>query len=88
MKSLRIVFMGTPEFAVASLDGLVNSEHEVVAFTVHQEYLDIERFSPRGSYIDYPVVPFETLQESFPPDEYALFAPMLHLYLDVDPILI
>jgi methionyl-tRNA formyltransferase len=30
MKSLRIVFMGTPEFAVASLDALVNSEHEVV----------------------------------------------------------
>ncbi len=30
MKSLRIVFMGTPEFAVASLDALVNSEHKVV----------------------------------------------------------
>jgi methionyl-tRNA formyltransferase len=30
MKSLRIVFMGTPEFAVASLDALVNSEHQVV----------------------------------------------------------
>lgn len=53
-----------------------DSEHEVVAFTVHQEYLDIERFTPRGSYVDYPVVPFETLQESFPPGEYALFAPM------------
>ncbi len=31
MKKLRIVFMGTPEFAVASLDALYNSEHEVVA---------------------------------------------------------
>ncbi len=30
MKSLRIVFMGTPEFAVASLDALLNSEHQVV----------------------------------------------------------
>lgn len=29
--SLRIVFMGTPEFAVPSLDRLHNSEHEVVA---------------------------------------------------------
>jgi methionyl-tRNA formyltransferase len=28
--SLRIVFMGTPEFAVASLDALVNSRHQVV----------------------------------------------------------
>lgn len=31
MKKLRIVFMGTPEFAVASLDALYNSQHEVVA---------------------------------------------------------
>lgn len=30
-KSLRIVFMGTPEFAVASLDAIVNSRHKVVA---------------------------------------------------------
>jgi methionyl-tRNA formyltransferase len=29
--SLRIVFMGTPEFAVASLDALVKSRHKVVA---------------------------------------------------------
>ena len=29
--SLRIVFMGTPRFAVASLDALCHSEHEVVA---------------------------------------------------------
>lgn len=29
-KRLRIVFMGTPEFAVASLDAIVNSEHDVV----------------------------------------------------------
>ncbi len=31
MKKLRIVFMGTPEFAVASLDALMHSSHEVVA---------------------------------------------------------
>lgn len=30
-KSLRIIFMGTPEFAVASLDALVNSSHTVIA---------------------------------------------------------
>lgn len=30
MKRLRIIFMGTPEFAVASLDALLLSEHEVV----------------------------------------------------------
>ena len=30
MKSLRIVFMGTPEFAATSLDALCQSRHEVV----------------------------------------------------------
>lgn len=30
MKDLRIVFMGTPEFAVASLDGLLNAGYTVV----------------------------------------------------------
>jgi methionyl-tRNA formyltransferase len=30
MKALRIVFMGTPDFAVASLDAICNSRHEVV----------------------------------------------------------
>ncbi len=31
MKPLRIIFMGTPEFAVASLDKLLHSNHKVVA---------------------------------------------------------
>lgn len=31
MKSLRLIFMGTPDFAVASLQELVNSDHQVVA---------------------------------------------------------
>ena len=30
MKNLRIVFMGTPDFAVASLDALLNSKFNVV----------------------------------------------------------
>ena len=30
MKKLRILFMGTPEFAVTILQGLLNTTHEVV----------------------------------------------------------
>lgn len=30
-KKLRILFMGTPEFAVESLDALINSDHQIVA---------------------------------------------------------
>ena len=31
MKSLRIIFMGTPEFAVASLESLLGSQHTIVS---------------------------------------------------------
>ena len=31
MKSLRIVFAGTPEFASAHLQAILDSEHEVIA---------------------------------------------------------
>lgn len=31
MKTLRIIFMGTPEFAVASLEALIQSRHKIVA---------------------------------------------------------
>ena len=30
-EDLRIVFMGTPDFAVPSLQALINSKHEVLA---------------------------------------------------------
>jgi acetyltransferase-like isoleucine patch superfamily enzyme len=47
-----------------------DSEHEVVAFTVNKEYLKDNVFK------GLPVVPFEELPSYFPPDEFALFAPM------------
>ena len=47
-----------------------DSEHEVVAFTVHEKYLGEKQFK------GLPVVPFEKLQDIFPPSEFALFAPM------------
>ena len=33
---MRIVFMGTPDFAVGTLEALVKSEHEVVAVVTHE----------------------------------------------------
>lgn len=47
-----------------------DSEHEVVAFTVSKQYLK------EGSFHGLPVVPFEELEEHYPPDEFKLFAPM------------
>ena len=47
-----------------------DSEHEVVAFTVNQEYIKEDTFK------GLPVVPFENLEFEYPPGQYKLFAPM------------
>tara|TARA_B110001452_G_scaffold267305_1_gene276677 strand:- start:2456 stop:3127 length:672 start_codon:yes stop_codon:yes gene_type:complete len=53
-----------------------DSNHEVVAFTVNKEFLNNPTFSPRGSTKIYPVVPFEELEQHYPPNKYHFFAPM------------
>lgn len=60
--------MDTAELAHFYLD--VDSEHEVVAFCVHQEYLTNHQFK------GLPVVSFENVKELYPPAEYKFFAPM------------
>lgn len=49
----------------------LDSDHKVVAFTVHQKYL------PEGdSFEGLPIVPFEQIEDHYNPSEYHLFAPM------------
>lgn len=45
-----------------------DSEHEVVGFTVDADYMDGDKF------FHLPVVPFEAVEEAFPPDDFSLFA--------------
>jgi len=64
----KIVVFGTAAFAEAVHFYLANdSEHEVVAFTVHGSHMNQESF--RG----LPIVPFETVQTAFPPDDYHMY---------------
>ncbi len=51
MKGLRIIYAGTPEFAVPALLALIDSEHEVVAV-----YTQPDRPSGRGRKIRYGAV--------------------------------
>jgi len=44
-----------------------DSEHEVVAFTVDQQYRNSDTF------LDLPLVPFEDVANSYPPGEYRIF---------------
>ena len=70
----KVVLFGIQDFAsLAHFYLQEDSPHEVVAFTVHQEYMP-----PEATFENLPVVPFEELENLYPPAEYAFFAPMSH----------
>jgi sugar O-acyltransferase (sialic acid O-acetyltransferase NeuD family) len=71
MKQKKVVIFGTLDTAELAHFYLEHdSPHLVVAFTVNQEFLSASLFK------DLPVVPFEKLEQYYPPDDFVLFAPM------------
>lgn len=69
-----VVIFGVKDFAsLAHFYLRHDSPHRVVAFTVHREFLPDSR-----EFEGLPVVPFEELEERFPPDRVSAFAPMSH----------
>ena len=68
----KIIIFGIQEFAEIAHYYLTNdSEHEVVAFCVNQEYIPDNPF-----FKSLPIIPFETIEEHFPQNEFKFFAPM------------
>jgi sugar O-acyltransferase (sialic acid O-acetyltransferase NeuD family) len=64
----ELVIFGTGDFArIASVYLAKDSPHEVVAFTVHEA----QRQSPQ--LLGKPVVPFERIEELYPPASHAMF---------------
>jgi sugar O-acyltransferase (sialic acid O-acetyltransferase NeuD family) len=64
----KVVLFGTTDFSrIASVYLTEDSEYEVVAFTVNEEYLQEEQMLGR------PVVPFERMEELYPPSDHAMF---------------
>jgi sugar O-acyltransferase (sialic acid O-acetyltransferase NeuD family) len=73
----QVIVFGVLDTAELAHYYLTNdSQYEVVAFTVNKKYLTEKTFRPRGSEKDYPVIPFENLEEIYSPESYLLFAPM------------
>lgn len=69
-----VVVFGVKDFAsLAHFYLRHDSEHRVVAFTVHREFMPAER-----EFEGLPVVPLEDLETTYPPDRYSAFAPMSH----------
>ncbi|MCB0697856.1 MAG: acetyltransferase [Chitinophagaceae bacterium] len=68
----KVVIFGVQDFAELAHYYLVNdSEHEVVAFSVNEQYMP-----EQPTFHGLPVVPFETVESSYPPVEFSFFAPM------------
>jgi sugar O-acyltransferase (sialic acid O-acetyltransferase NeuD family) len=64
----NVVLFGTGDFAQVAAEYLRrDSPHEVVAFTVHERYVE------SGELLGVPVVPFERIEETHPPSDYAMF---------------
>jgi sugar O-acyltransferase (sialic acid O-acetyltransferase NeuD family) len=53
-----------------------DSPHQVVAFTVHQSHLKATEFH------GLPVVPFETLEQTYPPGEFKMYVAVGYLKLN------
>ncbi|MDQ7050002.1 MAG: acetyltransferase [Enterobacterales bacterium] len=67
----KVLIFGNGEIAeVAHIYLSHDSEHEIVGFTLDHAYRSHDYF--RG----LPVITFESLQESYPPDEFELFIPI------------
>ena len=67
----KVIIFGTRDIAsLAHFYLTTDSSHEVVAFTVHERYMEGAEFE------GHPVVPFETVEEAYPPDDFKFFAPM------------
>ena len=71
MSRKKLVIFGIANFAeIAHYYFSNDSEYEVVAFTVDTAYVK------ELSFQKLPVVPFETVEEHFPPDDHDLFIAM------------
>jgi sugar O-acyltransferase (sialic acid O-acetyltransferase NeuD family) len=67
----KIIIFGTQDFAQLAHFYLTrDGQHEIAAFTVNQQYIT------DSSFMDLPIVPFESLETSHPPKHFQIFAPL------------
>jgi sugar O-acyltransferase (sialic acid O-acetyltransferase NeuD family) len=72
MVQTKVVIFGVKDLAqLAKFYLETDSPYQVVAFTVHQQYMP----EPQ-EYLGLPVVPFETVEQIFPPSNHKFFSPL------------
>ncbi|MEK8180238.1 acetyltransferase [Flavobacterium buctense] len=68
----KVIIFGIQDFAELAHYYLENdSEHEVVAFSVHQQYIPEPPF-----FHGLPIVAFEAVEKEYAPGDFQFFAPM------------
>ncbi|HEU4932341.1 MAG TPA: acetyltransferase, partial [Pyrinomonadaceae bacterium] len=68
----KVIIFGVQDFAqLAKFYLQHDSEHEVVAFSVDEQYMPLEK-----TFEGLPVVAFENVETTYPPTEFKFFAPM------------
>lgn len=76
-KEHKLIIIGDSPFAEVAYEYFTyDSPYEVVAFSVEKNYLD------KDSFFDLPVVPFETLEEFYSPDEHSFFVAIVYSQLN------
>src|SRR5579872_2934256 len=64
----RLIIFGTGDLArIAQFYFSHDSGYQVAAFTVH------DRFIQSAEFEGFPLVPFESVEESYPPDTFEMF---------------
>ena len=68
----KVIIFGVQDFAqLAKFYLQHDSEHEVVAFSVNEQYMPLGK-----TFEGLPVVAFENVETTYPPSEFKFFAPM------------
>ncbi|MGH8574353.1 MAG: acetyltransferase, partial [Gammaproteobacteria bacterium] len=76
-KGRKLIIGGDSAFAEVAYEYFMHdSDYEVVAFTVEREYLK------RETLFGLPIVPFETLEQSFDPAEHSVYVALVYTQLN------
>jgi sugar O-acyltransferase (sialic acid O-acetyltransferase NeuD family) len=79
IKNKKVVIFGLKDSAELAHYYFTNdSDYEVVGFTVNEAYIPESR-----NFKGLPIVPYETLVSTFPPNQYAVFAPMTGIQMNI-----
>jgi sugar O-acyltransferase (sialic acid O-acetyltransferase NeuD family) len=76
----KVIIFGIKDLAqLAHFYLTTDSEHHVVAFSVHQNY--IGEFS---TFCNLPIYPFENIEKYLNPDDHSFLIPMTHSHMNKD----